>query len=237
MNKRDRVNFCDKCICETSSHACQQCNGYSEYIPVEIGVTVEQGQEEVRLYFENEGKPVNPTVKNCSTCAYTKNENDACERCDTNVGYMHWASRSILGQLGDVTIKSCATCIHRLSVHDCADCNDNSKYIVDVKTVNHIRIADTPPLSEMDDLAQTLAKRQDAYGDFLSKCQTIWAIKHAMHATPNWETMPTDMKESLSMVVHKIGRILHGQIDHIDSWHDIQGYAKLIEDRLKKEYR
>jgi hypothetical protein len=29
-----------------------------------------------------------------------------------------------------------------------------------------------------------------------------------------------------------MGRILAGNPSHADHWHDIQGYAKLIEDRL-----
>ena len=34
------------------------------------------------------------------------------------------------------------------------------------------------------------------------------------------------------MVVHKIVHILNGDPDYTDSWHDIGGYVKLVEDRL-----
>jgi hypothetical protein len=34
------------------------------------------------------------------------------------------------------------------------------------------------------------------------------------------------------MICHKLGRIAAGDIDYADSWHDIAGYAKLVEDRL-----
>ena len=34
------------------------------------------------------------------------------------------------------------------------------------------------------------------------------------------------------MVAHKIGRILNGDPNYIDSWHDIIGYTRLVEQRL-----
>jgi hypothetical protein len=40
------------------------------------------------------------------------------------------------------------------------------------------------------------------------------------------------MKEALDMVAHKIGRILNGDPTYTDSWHDIAGYSKLVEDEL-----
>ena len=40
-------------------------------------------------------------------------------------------------------------------------------------------------------------------------------------------------RESLDMIVHKIARILNGDPNHVDSWHDIAGYATLVELELK----
>ena len=34
------------------------------------------------------------------------------------------------------------------------------------------------------------------------------------------------------MIVHKIGRILNGDPEFHDSWHDIVGYAQLAADRV-----
>ena len=34
------------------------------------------------------------------------------------------------------------------------------------------------------------------------------------------------------MILSKISRLVTGDPAHKDSWHDIQGYAKLAEDRL-----
>lgn len=41
-----------------------------------------------------------------------------------------------------------------------------------------------------------------------------------------------DQQEALDMICHKIGRILNGDPDYADSWHDIAGYAQLVADRL-----
>lgn len=53
-----------------------------------------------------------------------------------------------------------------------------------------------------------------------------------MAKSPKWRSLDPDQKEALEMIVHKIGRILNGDPDYADSWHDIAGYAKLVEDRL-----
>jgi hypothetical protein len=39
-------------------------------------------------------------------------------------------------------------------------------------------------------------------------------------------------KEGLHMILHKIGRIVNGDPDYVDSWLDIAGYATLVADYL-----
>lgn len=51
----------------------------------------------------------------------------------------------------------------------------------------------------------------------------------------NWESLSSDKKEALEMIAHKIARILNGDPNYADSWHDIVGYAKLVEDSLQPE--
>ena len=50
--------------------------------------------------------------------------------------------------------------------------------------------------------------------------------------SPNWAALSDDKKEALGMIAHKIARILNGDPEYGDSWHDIAGYAKLVEDSL-----
>ena len=51
--------------------------------------------------------------------------------------------------------------------------------------------------------------------------------------SPNWAALSDDKKEALEMVAHKIGRILNGDPEYHDSWHDIIGYTKLVADTLE----
>ena len=75
---------------------------------------------------------------------------------------------------------------------------------------------------------RTLAEREVRYDG----ASIMQALKAVMHAQPGWARLCPSQRESLDMIVHKIGRILNGDPNYIDSWHDIQGFAKLVEDEL-----
>jgi Domain of unknown function (DUF6378) len=79
----------------------------------------------------------------------------------------------------------------------------------------------------------TLAERETRYGDFTSHAHITQRIKDAMRDSRNWNALDSDQKEALEMVAHKIGRILNGDPDYHDSWHDMIGYTKLVADRLE----
>ena len=87
----------------------------------------------------------------------------------------------------------------------------------------------------MSDLEKTLAQRCEVYGRFVDHAAISQSIKRAMRAAPGWQELPDDMRESLEMLAHKVARILNGNPDYADSWHDIAGYAALVEKRLKGE--
>lgn len=82
-------------------------------------------------------------------------------------------------------------------------------------------------------VAATLKQRGKRYGDFKEHARITQNIKAAMRDSPNWEELPPEMKESLEMQAHKIGRILNGDPTYADSWHDIGGYAQLVEQDLQ----
>lgn len=79
----------------------------------------------------------------------------------------------------------------------------------------------------------TLNERGSRYGVFTDHAAITQGLKSVMKATPKWAALQPDQKEALEMVQHKIGRILNGDPDYHDSWHDIVGYAKLVADRLE----
>ena len=83
-----------------------------------------------------------------------------------------------------------------------------------------------------DTIEETLAQRGNVYGEFATHAEITQRLKIVMN---DYATRLSPMhKESLEMILHKIGRILNGDPNYADSWHDIAGYAKLVEDRLPK---
>ena len=84
-------------------------------------------------------------------------------------------------------------------------------------------------MSTIDD---TLNERGKRYGVYRDHAQITQDLKLTMHSTPKWATLAAHQKETLEMVAHKIGRILNGDPNYHDSWHDIAGYAKLSADEL-----
>lgn len=84
----------------------------------------------------------------------------------------------------------------------------------------------------MTDIDATLADRGTRYGSFTGHARITQSLKRAMVDSPNWTRLSDDQKECLEMVAHKIGRILNGDPDYLDSWHDIIGYTRLVEARI-----
>lgn len=84
------------------------------------------------------------------------------------------------------------------------------------------------------DISATLAERGGRYGKFIDHSKISQGLQDVMRNAPNWDKLDVDMRQALTTIVDKIARILNGDPYYDDSWHDIQGYAKLVEDRLLK---
>lgn len=80
-----------------------------------------------------------------------------------------------------------------------------------------------------------LAQRGLRYGKFKDRAQLCQELKRVMvrHAEALGTTFTDSQWESLEMIAHKIARIVNGDPNHVDSWLDIAGYAKLIADELE----
>lgn len=88
----------------------------------------------------------------------------------------------------------------------------------------------TPP--KLSAVEATLASRGNVHGEFADNAQTMQALKDICRDSVNWDKLNPAHKEAVDMICHKLGRILSGDPNFADHWHDIQGYAKLVEDRL-----
>ena len=82
---------------------------------------------------------------------------------------------------------------------------------------------------------QTLLERGSRYGSFKGHSNYTQSIKDSYRVNEiNWTKLNDSQREALDMIAHKIGRILNGDPNYADSWHDIAGYATLVEQELEK---
>lgn len=82
----------------------------------------------------------------------------------------------------------------------------------------------------------TLNERGSRYGDFTDNATISQALKDVLNQADGFHTRCSDVqREALEMIAQKIARILNGDPNYRDNWHDIQGYAKLAEERCKEE--
>lgn len=84
----------------------------------------------------------------------------------------------------------------------------------------------------MADINATLADRRKTHGDFSVHADVTQGLKSVMHEQSQWCRLTDPQCEALDMIAHKIGRILSGDPNHVDHWHDIAGYATLVEKQL-----
>ena len=90
----------------------------------------------------------------------------------------------------------------------------------------------------------TLAQRGSRYGDFTDHAAICQELKEVMTGCTKvnpekplerihgWNLLSSVQRQALEVIADKIARILSGDPNYDDNWHDIQGYAKLVEDRL-----
>lgn len=79
---------------------------------------------------------------------------------------------------------------------------------------------------------ETLAERGEHYGDFKETFAVIQRIKAALQTGSGWHAMSMERREALEMIAVKMGRLVSGDSGHADSWHDVAGYARLVEQDL-----
>jgi len=83
-------------------------------------------------------------------------------------------------------------------------------------------------------IEDTLKERGESYGEFTNNAKIAQELKDSVRGGVSWFEMAPDMKEAVHMILSKISRMVSGDPFHIDSWEDIQGYAKLVADRLNE---
>lgn len=87
----------------------------------------------------------------------------------------------------------------------------------------------------MSDILKTLDERHSRYGTYMEVAKTSQLLKEilAEAMVKNPIEIAHDINESLDMICNKLSRIVNGDPNYDDSWHDIAGYATLISERLR----
>ena len=84
------------------------------------------------------------------------------------------------------------------------------------------------------DVIETLGQRENRYGDYRNVSATAQQLKETLRDGASWCMMEPYMQESLDLIANKLARIVNGDPFYDDSWHDVGGYAKLVEIELAK---
>lgn len=138
------------------------------------------------------------------------------------------------------------SCLNNLSTYVCYYCGKrySTQVEVDRCAISHSPVINRPEenlrtsiTAEGNTVAieDTLKERGSRYGEFEKHAEISQSLQSVMRAAENWEKLKDDQKEALTIIVHKIARILNGDPEYHDSWHDICGYSKLVADRILKE--
>lgn len=79
------------------------------------------------------------------------------------------------------------------------------------------------------DIKETLAVRHNTHGNFEDGAAISQGICTVLRAGIGWENLFPAQREALEMIAHKMARIVTGNPDFADHWHDVSGYARLAE--------
>lgn len=85
----------------------------------------------------------------------------------------------------------------------------------------------------------TLKQRGEQYGTFKQQAGVQEILHEAVDAAYNhvsknkYESLSASQRAALDMIIVKLARIINGNPNNADSWHDIGGYAELIAKELQ----
>jgi len=86
-----------------------------------------------------------------------------------------------------------------------------------------------------DRIQNTLAEREKQHGPFIKHCDIEIKLRRILEDELRGSCLTDIQYIGLSMIIHKIARILNRGNNHSDTWHDIAGYATLVEQSILDE--
>ena len=86
-----------------------------------------------------------------------------------------------------------------------------------------------------DGIEATLKERSIQHGPFDNHAHIETRLRRILEDEIQKSNMSQTQYIGLGMIMHKIARILNGGNQHSDTWHDIAGYAILVEKSILDE--
>lgn len=105
--------------------------------------------------------------------------------------------------------------------HDVATDWQNS--LIERQEVSN-RVEQLRSVEEARQVEATLAERQNQYGDF----KDVAHLSQGLQSLLSVGNFSDTQQEAIQMICSKLARLACGDADHVDSWHDIAGYATLV---------
>ena len=80
-----------------------------------------------------------------------------------------------------------------------------------------------------------LQQRGSTYGDFAELAEFEQVVKDIFKSRDNWWNLKPFQRTAIEMIIHKLARIMNGNVDYKDNYVDICGYCQLVLNEIKKQ--
>lgn len=87
----------------------------------------------------------------------------------------------------------------------------------------------------MSDINKTLAERGSKYGDFTDNARISEGLMDLLRREEGYQNLRPIHRAALNVITQKMARIVNGDPEYLDNWHDMEGYSKLAYDRCEEE--
>lgn len=129
----------------------------------------------------------------------------------------------------DMAIRHLGTLLSQYALK--RDLSEQTNKVVDSPT-DTPKVAHSANGEDLGGIEATLAERQAQYGDFKDVAATTERLFAELKGGASFVDLSNEQRMAMYMICSKMARIVNGDVNHLDSWHDIGGYSKLIEDSL-----
>lgn len=164
---------------------------------------------------------------------YYHDDMDCCPKCVEKIKIPEGAIEARLNKGGSLNfIKSDGAWMNNMTNGEWFGPRGHSEHPLVWERKNHtmknIYISGGTSIKGNLSVEGTLAERQKSYGCFEDVATVTEEIIKALKIG-NYDNMPKPHKMAMYMIASKMARLVNGDFNHLDSWHDIGGYSKLIE--------